>query len=255
MGWKWRATFRDLTVRSSGHPDRLLDRLSTDLEKVFAELRRPFAKVGEAGLEGGEVFEGGGGVGGPGGVEGAEFREGCIVRLGKPVEGEIEHLAQRELFSGEQRAAERTRGGGLLFAKALEIAAQGGEFHEKLTERGRDRRGGGGAPRRGQFEKMAQAGRGVAENGVRSIERCKWDLAPAWGIRVLPGGGALKAFPQRLDIEPETVRLCEDDKVIGHVSGVRAVRAVGARGNFRRRAEMHLARAAGLRYARALPAL
>ena len=57
--------------------------LFAELEEILAELGGPFREEGEAGLEGGERFEVGGGVGRPGGVEGAEFGEGDVVRGGE----------------------------------------------------------------------------------------------------------------------------------------------------------------------------
>ena len=116
--------------------------------------------------------------------------------------------------------------------KALHVAAQPGKFHKKIAERGRDRSRDAEPVGSGQFEQVAEAGGGFAEDGVGGVERGKRRVAAAGRVGMLLRGGALKTLAQRLGIEPRTARLGERGEVIGHRPGVRAGRAARGKGNF-----------------------
>ena len=207
-------------------------RLCAEFENVFAKLGGPLREKGEARLQGGEIFQLGGGAGVPSGVEGAEFGEGGGVESVELREGGFERAKERGFFRGEQGAGERAGGGGVLLPEGFQRAAVAGELHEKIGERGRNLRGAGEVFGRFEFEQVAEARGGFAEDGVGGVERGELRVAAARGVGVMLRGGAVKTFAQRLGIEPRTARLGEDGEVIGHAAGVRAVRAARGKGNF-----------------------
>ena len=230
--------------------------LPAEFENVLAELGAPFREKGEAGLQGGEVFQSRGIVRGPGGVERAEFGEGGGEGGVELREGGFEHAAKRGFFRGEQGAGERAGGGGFLLPEGFQRAAVAGELHEKIGERGRNRCGAGEERGRFEREEMAEAGGGFAEDGVGGVERGERRVAAAGRVGMLLRGGALKALAQRLGIEPRTARLGEDGEVIGHGGGSARRLRGGGQGEFsRRRAEMGFARAARCAMDVPLPAL
>ena len=206
--------------------------LRAEIENVLAELGTPLLQKGEAGLQAREMIQLGGGAGVPRGVERAEFVEGRLARLAEPDQSESENLVQGEFFRCEKGAAERAGGGGFLLPKALHVAAQFGKLHEKIAERGRDRSRDAEPLGRGQFEEMAEAGGGFAEDGVGGVERGETGVAAAGRVGMLLRGGALKALAQGLGIQPRTARLGERGEVVGHGAGVRAGRAARGKGNF-----------------------
>ncbi len=207
-------------------------RLGAEFENVLAELGAPLCEKGEAGLQGREIFQGRGIVRGPRGVEGAEFGEGGFVESVELREGGFVGAVEGGFFRGEQGAGERAGGGGVLLQKAVQGAAVAGELHEKIGERGRDRRGAGEQCGRFEGEQMAEAGGGFAEDGVGGVERGETGVAAAGRVGMLLRGGALKGLAQGLGIEPRTARLGEGGEVVGHGAGVRAGRAARGKGNF-----------------------
>ena len=183
-------------------------------------------------MQGREIFQHGGIVRGPRGVEGAEFGEGGLVNGVEVREGGFEGALERGFFRGKQGAGERAGGGGVLLPEGFQRAAMTGELHEKIGERGWNRRGAGEQVGCLDFEQVAEAGGGFAEDGVGGIERGEPGVAAARGVGMMLRGGAVKTFAQRRGIEPRAARLGEDGEVVGHAAGVRAVRAARGKGNF-----------------------
>ena len=204
---------------------------TADPEKILAELGAPFCEEGEAGLQGGEVLPLRGGARRPRGVERAEFGEGGVVRGSEAGAGGFEVAEERGFFRGEQGAGERAGGGGVLFLKTLQQAAGGGALHEKIGEIRRNGRGAGEEVGRFELEQVAEEGCRFAQDGVGRVEGGEVPVATA-GVGMVLGGGALKAFAQRLGIEPRPARLGEGGEVIGHGAEVRAVCDARARGIF-----------------------
>ena len=165
----------------------------------------------------------------------------------------FEVAAERGFFAGKEGAGERAGGGGLLCQKALQRAPAGGELHEKVAERGRNGRGAGEQGGGFEFEEMAEAGGGFAEDGVGGIERGETLVGAAGGIGMIPGRGAVKAFAQRRGIEPRTAGLGEGGEVVGHHAGVQAGGAARGKGNFPGGARNGLCPRGALRYGRAPP--